>query len=338
MAPRDGIAVEFPGRPHGPVRNILVRLGIAVGLVLFVALLTYAGRDGYIDAAGDEVGLLDAFYYATVSITTTGYGDVRPISDQARLLTTLLVTPARVLFLILLVGTTLEILAQRSRDAYRRARWKKTLNDHIIICGFGVKGRSALRTLLDKGADPEDVVVIDEDGVAREQATAAGLTVICGSAASTEVLRQAGIADARAIVVAVNRDDTAVLVTLTARELNPKATIVAAVREAENVHLLRQSGATSVVTSADAAGRLLGFAVSQPQITEVLEDLMRVGQGLDIAERDVGEDEGGSVAALGIGGPVVAVGRGDELMRFDDPRAKSVKPGDRVVYLRSHRR
>jgi len=338
MALRDGIAVEFPGRPHGPVRNILMRLGVAVGLVLFVALLTYAGRDGYVDAAGDEVSLLDAFYYATVSITTTGYGDVRPVSDQARLLTTLLVTPARVLFLILLVGTTLEILAQRSRDAYRRARWRKTLNDHIIICGYGVKGRSALRTLLAKGVDPEEVVVIDEDGAAREHATAAGLTVVCGSAASTEVLRQAGITEARSIVVAVNRDDTAVLVTLTARELNPKATIVAAVREEENVHLLRQSGATSVVTSADAAGRLLGFAVSQPQITEVLEDLMRVGQGLDIAERDVGEDEGGPIAALGIGGPVVAVARGDELMRFDDPRAKSVQPGDRVVYLRSHRR
>ena len=62
MALRDGIAVEFPGRPHGPVRNILMRLGVAVGLVLFVALLTYAGRDGYVDAAGDEVSLLDAFY------------------------------------------------------------------------------------------------------------------------------------------------------------------------------------------------------------------------------------------------------------------------------------
>ena len=338
MAPRDTIAVEFPGRAHGPVRNILVRVGIALALIMFVGLLTYAGRHGFVDVEGDEVSLLDAFYYATVSITTTGYGDVRPVSDQARLLTTILVTPARVLFLILLVGTTLEILAQRSRDAYRRSRWRRALNDHIIICGYGVKGRSALRTLLAKGVDPEEVVVIDEDAAAREHATAAGLTVVCGSAASTEVLRQAGITEARSIVVAVNRDDTAVLVTLTARELNPEATIVAAVREEENVHLLRQSGATSVVTSADAAGRLLGFAVSQPQITEVLEDLMRVGQGLDIAEHDVGEDEAGSLAALGIGGPVVAVARGDELMRFDDPRAKSVQPGDRVVYLRSHRR
>ena len=137
------------------MRNILVRLGIALGLVLFVALLTYIGRDGYVDPEDDAVSLLDAFYYSTVSITTTGYGDVRPVSDEPRLVTTLLVTPARILFLILLVGTTLEILAQRSRDAYRRARWKRTLNDHIIICGFGVKGRSALRTLLAKGVKRE---------------------------------------------------------------------------------------------------------------------------------------------------------------------------------------
>lgn len=337
MALRETIAVDFPGRSPGPLRNILVRIAIAVALVVFVALLTYLGRAGYVDAADDSVGLLDSFYYATVSITTTGYGDVRPVSDQARLLTTVLVTPARVLFLILLVGTTLEILAQRSRDAYRRSRWKRTLNDHIIICGFGVKGRSALRTLLAKGVEREQVVVIDDQRESREHATAAGLTAIGGSAASTEVLVQAGVRDARSVVVAVNRDDTAVLITLTARELNPDATIVAAVREEENVHLLRQSGATSVITSADAAGRLLGFAVHQPKVTEVLEDLMSVGQGLDIGECVVGPDQGGGVAALGLAGPVVAVVRGEQIMRFDDPRAATVKAGDRVVYLRSHR-
>ena len=70
------------------------------------------------------ISLLDAFYYSTVSITTTGYGDVRPVTDEARLVTMVLVTPARVLFLILLVGTTLEILAERSRVAYRIARWR----------------------------------------------------------------------------------------------------------------------------------------------------------------------------------------------------------------------
>lgn len=333
----DRISVEFPGNGLGPLPAIGLRIAIAVGLVAFVALLTYVGRAGYIDPEDDAVSLLDAFYYSTVSITTTGYGDIRPVTDTTRLVTTLLVTPARILFLILLVGTTLEILAQRSRDAFRRSRLRRTLNDHVIICGFGVKGRSALKTLLANGVTTDEIVVIDETSEARARATAGDLVAIAGNTASTEVLLQAGVREARSIIVAVDRDDTAVLTTLTARELNPDATIVAAVREEENVHLLHQSGASSVITSSEAAGRLLGFAVDQPKLTEVLEDLITVGQGLDVAERAVEEGEEGAIAALGVPGPVVAVSRGEEIMRFDDPRARTIRVGDLVLYLRSNR-
>ena len=304
----------------------------------FVALLTYIGRNGYVDPEDDAVSLLDAFYYSTVSITTTGYGDIRPVTDETRLATTLLVTPARILFLILLVGTTVEILAQRSRDAYRRARWKRTLSDHIIICGYGVKGRGAVKTLRANGVKPSEIVVIESEPEARARATAQGITAIAGNAASTEALIEAGVRDARSIVVAVNRDDTAVLATLTARELNPTAPIVAAVREEENVHLLRQSGATSVITSSEAAGRLLGFAVDQPLVTAVLEDLISVGEGLDISERAIADDECGPLEELALPGPIVGIVRDGGLLRFNDPRAGTLKPGDRVIYLLSQRR
>jgi len=115
--------ILLPGGDASPLRKILVRLAVAVALIAFVALISYAGRDGYVDPdeADGKMSLLDAFYYSTVSITTTGYGDIRPVSDEARFVTTVLVTPARVLFLILLVGTTLEILAERSRHAIRVA-------------------------------------------------------------------------------------------------------------------------------------------------------------------------------------------------------------------------
>src|ERR687894_911153 len=162
--------VELPHGPRHPLRTIGERLALAVGLLVLVALLAYLGGDGYIDPEDDTMSLLDAFYYSTVSITTTGYGDVRPVSDEARLVTTLLVTPARILFLIILVGTTIEILAERSREAYRRARWRRNLKDHVIICGYGTKGRSAARTLLGKGVTSDDIVVLDEDPVARARA------------------------------------------------------------------------------------------------------------------------------------------------------------------------
>ena len=325
--------VELPGGEPRPLARLGRRLALAVGLMLFVALLAYLGRDGYEDANGTEIGALDALYYATVSITTTGYGDIRPESDEARLVTTVLVTPARVLFLILLVGTTLELLAERTRAAYRLSRWRRRLKDHVVICGFGTKGRSALETVLGHGVEAEHVVVIDERREAREQARALGLATVAGSASRSEVLEAADIAEARAVIVAPDRDDAAVLITLTARELNRNATIVSAVREEENAHLLRESGANSVITSSGAAGRLLGMATQSPQLVEVLEDLLMVGQGLDIVERPIQPDQAGPIERLGWRDPVVAVVRGDELLRFDDDRASELRVGDRVVCL-----
>ncbi len=325
--------VELPRRTVHPLRPLLWRVGLALALVTAVAVLAYAGGDGYTDPEDGEVSLLDAFYYSTVSVTTTGYGDIRPVSDTARLLNVLLVTPMRVLFLILLVGTTLEILAERSREAFRRDRWRRTLKDHVIICGFGTKGRTAVKTLLAKGAEPEDIVVLDPRPDRRTEALAQGFAAVAGDASTMAALLEAGVREARSVVVAVDRDDTAVLATLTARELNASATIVAAVREEENVHLLKQSGADSVIVSSSSAGRLLGLATHAPQAVAVLEDLLTVGQGVDIRERIVEPHEAGPIRELPDDYPIVAVVRDGELLRFDDPRARDVQAGDRVVHI-----
>ena len=326
--------MRLPQDERSPFGSIQRRVVLAVSLVVFVALVAYVDRSGYRDAAGDDVGLLDAFYYATVSITTTGYGDVIPVSDRARLLTTVLITPARVLFLILLVGTTLEFLAERTRDLYRVRRWRESLRDHVIICGYGTKGRSAVSSLLGGGTERSNIVVVDMDERALERAKEEDLAAIAGDAARTDVLRAAGIEEARAVIVASDRDDAAVLITLTARELNRAATIASAVREEENAHLLRQSGADSVITSSGAAGRLLGLAIETPRLVTVLEDLLSVGEGLDIIEQPVSEDDAGRrLVEFDQRKLALAVIRDDELLRFDDPRAERLELGDRVVCL-----
>ncbi|MET0973557.1 MAG: potassium channel family protein [Thermoleophilaceae bacterium] len=330
--------VELPGDEPSALATIGRRVLLALALIVLVAMVAYLGRDGYVDPEDDTISVLDAFYYSTVSITTTGYGDIRPVSDEARLLTTIVVTPARILFLILLVGTTLEVLAERSREAYRRRRWRKSLRDHTIICGFGIKGRMAAQTLIDKGVAASSLVAIDPDPAARARATAMDIAVIAGNSSETHVLEEAGIREAKAVVVAVNRDDSAVLTTLTARELNARASIVAAVREEENAHLLHQSGAGSVITSSGAAGRLLGVAATNPHVTDVLEDLLSVGSGLDVVERAVAPEEVGPLGELrGIRQPIVAIVRNGELLRFDDARAAELLAGDSLVLLESHK-
>ncbi|TXI38986.1 MAG: potassium transporter Kef, partial [Mycobacterium sp.] len=125
-----------------------------------------------------------------------------------------------------------------------------------------------------------------------------------------------------------------VLVTLTARELAPKATIIASVREAENRHLLRQSGADSVVVSSETAGRLLGLATSKPSVVEMMEDLLTPHEGFAIAEREVEVKEiGGSPRHL----PDIVLGvvRDGRLFRRDAPEVDALERSDRLLYVRS---
>jgi voltage-gated potassium channel len=328
------VSVRLPTSAQRPLRAIGIRVLIALALLILVALVAYLGRDGYRDSAGGGVSLLDAVYYSTVSITTTGYGDIVPVSDQARLVTTVVVTPARILFLIILVGTTLELLAERYRESYRQRRWRSSVRDHVIVCGYGVKGRAAIDQILAQDAPATQVVVIDADPGAVARANEDGFAGVLGDATHSATLREAGIAEARAVVVAPTRDDTAVLITLTARELAPHVFIAAAAREAENAHLLRQGGADSVISSSDAAGRLLGLATHSPRVVNVLEDLLNAGEGLDIIERPVERGEAGAAEIpTGRGELLVAVVRDGELIRFDDPRADRIHPGDRLVCL-----
>jgi voltage-gated potassium channel len=81
----------------------------------------------------------------------------------ARLVNVLVITPLRVAFLIVLVGTTLEVLTQRTREQLRQNRWRSSLRDHTIVVGYGTKGRSAVRALLDDGADRDQIVVVDTE-------------------------------------------------------------------------------------------------------------------------------------------------------------------------------
>jgi voltage-gated potassium channel len=108
---------------------------------------------------------------------------------------------------------------------------------------------------------------------------------------------------------------------------------VAAVRERENVHLLRQSGANSVVVSSETAGRLLGMATKTPAVVDLVEDLLTPEAGLAIAQRTVEPDEvGGSPRHL----PDIVLGvvRAGRLYRVDAPDINTVERDDILLYVR----
>ena len=312
-------------------RRFLGALAILVGTVLLV----WFDRDGYIDNNDPtgKVDFIDAIYYTTVTLSTTGYGDIAPLTEQARLLNAFLITPARIAFLVLLIGTTIEVLASQGREMFRVARWRRRMDKHVVVVGYGTKGRSAVDTLVRNGYSREDVVVVDPSVNGVGSANRDGLAAITGDATQRGVLRQAGVAKATDVIITTDRDDSNVLVTLTVRQLNPDAWIVASVREQENVPLMRQSGANSVITSSDAVGRLLGLSALSPTLASVMEHLLTYGEGLEVAERDLLVNEVGK-QPQSLPDQVIAVVRDDKVHRYFDPVVSLLARGDRLIVVR----
>jgi voltage-gated potassium channel len=330
--------LHIPERFISPARRIVTRVLYALGALFLAVFIVYLDRDGYRDIDPSPVpggmSFLDCLYYATVSLSTTGYGDITPVTPSARLINVLVITPLRVAFLIVLIGTTVETLTAASRQALKIQRWRNSVRNHTVVIGYGTKGKTAVAAMVGDGVPPAEIVVVDTDQASLDRANQAGLVTVRGDANKSDVLRLAGAQHAKAIIVATNSDPTAVLVTLTARELAPKAKIIASIRESENQHLLKQSGADSVVVSSETAGRLLGIATTTPSVVEMMEDLLTPDQGFAIAEREVEHKEvGGSPRHL----PDIVLGvvRNEKLMRVDAAEVDALEDGDRLLYIRS---
>jgi voltage-gated potassium channel len=327
--------LKLPAPTRSPWWRLGIRLLTAIGILVFTVALVWFERGHYTDATDPthKVDLVDSIYYTTVTLSTTGYGDITPITATARLVNAFVITPLRIAFLVLLIGTTLEVLASQGREMFRAARWRKNMDKHVVVIGYGTKGRSAIDTLVNNGTSRDSVVVVDPGSVAQDEAHADGLAVVAGDATRREVLRRAGVDRAQQVIITTARDDTTVLATLTVRQLNPDTYIVAAVREQDNVPLVRQSGADSVITSSDAVGRLLGLASFSPNLGSVMEDLLTYGEGLEVAERDLLVGEVGK-APQSLPDQVIAVIRDEKVYRYFDPTVTLLARGDQLIVVR----
>ena len=178
----------------------------------------------------------------------------------------------------------------------------------------------------------ERVVVIDPDEEDLATAGRLGCVGIQGDASKNELLQAACVDRARVVIITPNRDDAAVLITLSVRQLNPTVRIVAAARELENAPLLRRSGADVVLTSSGATGRMMGLAAVAPHYVQVVEELLEIGSGLDLVERAIDAANAGSLANYSRPGElVVAVFRDDELVARNPNGDYQLRSGDQVV-------
>jgi voltage-gated potassium channel len=329
-------------RSHAPLNrksrfpvwvSIAWRVAFSIGLLIFAVFVHWLERDGLKDNADGHISLIDVIYFTMISVTTTGYGDIVPLSERARLFDALVVTPIRIFVVLIFVGTAYSFVFRRTWDKWRMADIQRNLHNHTIVSGYGTSGAQTVDELIARGTKPEDIVVVDCDPEALERARKMGCSVLAGDATRDSILQDVKIKRAKAMMISAGRDDTCILMTLTARHLAPDLPISVAVRNEDNELLARQAGATTVINPVSFAGLLLASSADGPRIVDYIGDLVATEGNVKLAERIVAPEECGkplSAIARGLG---VRIYRDGRPHGFWEPEAKSLVPGDVIVEI-----
>jgi len=258
-----------------------------------------------------------------------------PVSATARLIDAFFVTPVRIFVWFIFIGTAYQLLIQRLLEEWRMTRLQRELEDHVILCGYGHSGSIAASELLERGWSSEQITVIDRNADAVQRAAAAGFIGLHGDASSEELLGVAGAARARAIIVSVGRDDTTVLIVLTARALSKAVRVVASVGEQENVKLVRASGADAIVSPPRFGGYLLADAISSHGTVDFVAEMLSYHGDHQLVERDAAPHEVGRIARELDGTLVVEVRRGNRRLGGWNHRDLRIEAGDRLLVIDS---
>jgi voltage-gated potassium channel len=321
--------------PRSPEATLLLRLALVAVLILAVFAVFLVDRDGLRDNIDGYVSVVDVIYFTTITISTVGYGDIVPVSDAARLIDAFFVTPVRIFVWLIFIGTAYQLLIQRLLEEWRMTRLQRDLENHVVVCGFGYSGAIAAAELVQRGWACEQITVIDEDADVLQRAAAAGFIGLHGDASSEELLRVAGVARARAVVVSVGRDDTTVLIVLTVRELSKTVRVVASVGEQENVKLVRTSGADVIVSPPRFGGYLLADAVSSNGTVDFVSEMLTYHGDHQMVERDAASHEIGRMARELEGTLVVEVHRDGRRIGGWNHRELRIETGDRLLVIDS---
>ena len=232
--------------------------------------------------------ILDAFYFSLVTGSTVGYGDVTPTSPVGKLfaLSVLLVTVSSFAVVLGVVFTPL-IEARLSKAlGHMTEEQLDILDDHVLVLGYGDLTEPILEELEAKS----DVLVIVPDEERARRLSERGYTVLTDDPSDEGALRRGRVESARAAVTATSNDAEDALAILTARQLNPELTIVAAATQRENVNKLKRAGADTVISPAVLGAHFLAESALGGEGAEAIERRILGTEGLDAAADAVNAD------------------------------------------------
>ncbi len=237
--------------------------------VLLAMLLIALGTVGYMVIEGWP--LMDALYMTGITLSTVGYGEVRPVSQPGRVFTLILIFLG-VGYFLYVVGNVIQFLVEgRIRLILGRRKLDKQisqLKDHYIVCGYGRMGRALCQFLARKRLEvvvieqnPDLIPVMDEDG----------MLYVVGEASEESNLAKAGIERARVFMTVLGQDAANVFLILIAKRLNPDLFVVARANQNETIKTLYAAGANKVVSPFGIGARRMAHAVLRPTVIHFLE-------------------------------------------------------------------
>jgi voltage-gated potassium channel len=311
------------------------RFALALSLVV---LMTVIGAVGYMLI--EHWSMLDAFYMSVITISTVGFGEVKPLSPAGRLFTIgLIVTGVgSAIYLFTVIGEL--VVEGRLREFLGKSAMNRKihgLQQHVIVCGYGRFGRAVVEELTSKAVP---MVVIETDPAKQGELDALGALHVHGSALEDTVLDDAGVSAARAIVVATGSDADNVYITLSAREKNPKILIYARGDSDAGLRRLKLAGADQVVAAYQWAGMRIAASIVRPSVVDFLQ-LSVPGRESEVDLEEIrvspaSPAAGMSIAAVEQQNPrlrIVAMKRDDQPLEMIPAPGTKIEPGDLLVVI-----
>jgi voltage-gated potassium channel len=274
---------SLPGRRRPPPtsrsrRPWLLPL-LALVLVVNLSALGYRITEGW------DWG--DWYWMVAITIPTIGYGEVQPLSHAGRWVTVLSVVGG-----LFVVQLTIQSLLGLSETGYfRRLRqrrfldWVRTMQDHVILCGYGRIGREIASQLTREGVP---LLIVEMDPERRDAAEEKGLPVLMADATLDETLLEAGILRCRSLVAALPNDASNLYVVLSARSIAPAIRLIARSDSEEAERKLRQAGADRVISPYVAGGRTMAATALRPLSVDFMDLL--AGSDCEVEEFQLSDD------------------------------------------------
>ena len=258
-------------RRHVDKFRILVLL---LGVLVFGSIAFYYFERGSIE----ELNMGDALYWVLVTITTVGYGDIRPTTLGGRIIFVLVAlggigTIAYVFEQFIAFSTKNQIKVLFGSGAVKMKR-------HTIIVGWNAKAEEAIKEL--RHADEEFLVVGSE--LDHAALNAEEIHHISGDPTKSETLNRCNIKEAKTLMISLEDDSETIMVALAARKQNPNINIIATCETQEHVDMMRGAGIDHIISYAEISGRLLAHAVTEPVVVAFIVDATTSVEGFDLKQ------------------------------------------------------